>query len=497
MPEITRIDKALAKQIENEMFKFEHLFVLDPHRWARCCAKWTTIPLIDALKGIAEDEREVFFRAMSSRAADGVQGRDRRARPGQAGRCRRGAEGDRRPPAARRRRRDRVRRRRRRICLSLRAALADLAAAKPSLGARRRMDSAATALCRRRRSSAAAGPGAEETEPEDPLAEAWAEGFAAGAEQARRQEAEGSLPPTAPRARAWRFPCPARCAMQEGAAPAPARYGRGAVRSAMRAARARSDALMRRIERAVAMLARATMTRHPPAPRRSGACCPRLPADWRSCPTPRWNAVRCASEGRAAASRTARPVAPRHRRGAQPVLRPASRPSWPIFPPVPLDLTPRRYGLVAACDGGLLEVSGLSVPVGALCRVAHGRGETLTAEVIGFRNGRTLMMLLGDSVMLRPGARVAPKAAPACCRWARHSWAARSMARACRSMAGADPRPREWPAGGIRTAALDRSPVRERFDTGVRALNALTTSASASASASWPDRASASRSCST
>ena len=29
--------------------------------------------LIDALKGIAEDERDVFFRAMSSRAADGVR----------------------------------------------------------------------------------------------------------------------------------------------------------------------------------------------------------------------------------------------------------------------------------------------------------------------------------------------------------------------------------------------------------------------------------------
>lgn len=30
----------------------------------------------------------------------------------------------------------------------------------------------------------------------------------------------------------------------------------------------------------------------------------------------------------------------------------------------PLDLAPRRYGLVTACDGGLLEVSGLSAPVG-------------------------------------------------------------------------------------------------------------------------------------
>jgi flagellum-specific ATP synthase len=32
-----------------------------------------------------------------------------------------------------------------------------------------------------------------------------------------------------------------------------------------------------------------------------------------------------------------------------------------------------------------------------------------------------------------------------------------------------------WPAGGKRTSALDRSPVRQPFDTGVRGLNALTT----------------------
>jgi flagellum-specific ATP synthase len=145
-----------------------------------------------------------------------------------------------------------------------------------------------------------------------------------------------------------------------------------------------------------------------------------------------------------------------------------------------IDLSPGRYGLLNACDGGLLEVSGLSAPVGALCKVAHGPrtngAEPLTAEVIGFRNGRTLMMLLGDTVMLRPGARVGPKAGRECCRWARPSWAARSTAKACRSTEAARSTPRsEWPAGGVRTGALDRSPVREPFDTGVRALNALTT----------------------
>jgi len=144
------------------------------------------------------------------------------------------------------------------------------------------------------------------------------------------------------------------------------------------------------------------------------------------------------------------------------------------------DFTPHRYGLVAACDGGLIEVSGLSVPVGALCRVAHGPrnefgGEPL-AEVIGFRNGRTLMMLLGDTVMLRPGSRVRPEGRPGMLPVG-EAFLGRAVDGEGHPIDGLGPLHwrDEWPAGGIRTGALDRSPVREPFDTGVRALNALTT----------------------
>lgn len=73
MPELGRIDKALAREIENEMFKFEHLFVLDPQAMGSLLREVESDTLIDALKGIAEDQRDVFFRAMSSRAADGVK----------------------------------------------------------------------------------------------------------------------------------------------------------------------------------------------------------------------------------------------------------------------------------------------------------------------------------------------------------------------------------------------------------------------------------------
>jgi len=139
------------------------------------------------------------------------------------------------------------------------------------------------------------------------------------------------------------------------------------------------------------------------------------------------------------------------------------------------DFTPHRYGLVAACDGGLIEVSGLSVPVGALCRVAQGRGEQL-AEVIGFRNGRTLAMMLGDTVMLRPGSRVRPEGRPGMLPVG-EAFLGRAVDGEGHPIDRLGPLHwrDEWPAGGIRTGALDRAPVREAFDTGVRALNALTT----------------------
>lgn len=73
MPELNRIDKALARTIEGEMFKFEHLFALDPQAMGALLREVESEVLIDALKGIAEDQRDVFFRAMSSRAADGVR----------------------------------------------------------------------------------------------------------------------------------------------------------------------------------------------------------------------------------------------------------------------------------------------------------------------------------------------------------------------------------------------------------------------------------------
>jgi len=142
----------------------------------------------------------------------------------------------------------------------------------------------------------------------------------------------------------------------------------------------------------------------------------------------------------------------------------------------PVDLSPRRFGRISACDGGLVEISGLAMPIGGLCRIDDGKGATLTAEVIGFRNGRTMAMMLGDTVLLRPGVPVRPEGRPGMLPVG-EAFLGRAVDGLGRPIDGGGPvrTLAEWPAGGKRTGALDRASVREPFDTGIRAINALTT----------------------
>ena len=141
-----------------------------------------------------------------------------------------------------------------------------------------------------------------------------------------------------------------------------------------------------------------------------------------------------------------------------------------------VDLAPRRFGRVVACDGGLIEVSGLGVPIGSVCSIVHGGGQQHLAEAIGFRNGHTIMMMLGDTVLLRPGAIVRPEGRPGMVRVGQE-FLGRAVDASGDPIDGGGPvhATREWPAGGWRTGALDRTSVSLPFDTGIRSLNALTT----------------------
>jgi flagellar motor switch protein FliG len=73
LPAIAERDSPLAEKIEEQLFTFDMLFMLDPQSMGRLLRDVDSEKLVDALKGIKEDQRAPFFAAMSSRAADGVR----------------------------------------------------------------------------------------------------------------------------------------------------------------------------------------------------------------------------------------------------------------------------------------------------------------------------------------------------------------------------------------------------------------------------------------
>lgn len=73
MPAIGEKDADLAAAIEAEMFKFDIVTSLEPLQMGRLLRDIDSEVLIDALKGLSEEEREPVFAAMSERAAEGVR----------------------------------------------------------------------------------------------------------------------------------------------------------------------------------------------------------------------------------------------------------------------------------------------------------------------------------------------------------------------------------------------------------------------------------------
>ncbi len=138
---------------------------------------------------------------------------------------------------------------------------------------------------------------------------------------------------------------------------------------------------------------------------------------------------------------------------------------------------PVLEGRVRACDGGLIEVTGLPAAIGSLCRIqSDHEDEAVLAEVIGFRDGHSMMMLLGDTVRLRPGALVYTSGLPGMVQVGEGFLGRAVDGRGLPIDGGPQIRSAtNWPLGGRREGALERAPVAEPFDTGVRVINSLTT----------------------
>jgi flagellum-specific ATP synthase len=144
------------------------------------------------------------------------------------------------------------------------------------------------------------------------------------------------------------------------------------------------------------------------------------------------------------------------------------------------DLT-RHRGLVSNLIGLIIETTGLEAEVGEVCLVTPGRGRPggrnapapIEAEVVGFRDGRTLLMALGELHGIGPGTKVVATGAPS-----RVTVGEGLLGRVLDGL-GAPLDGGPVPVGATRsTIALPPSPlsrprIGERVGLGVRALDGL------------------------
>ena len=163
--------------------------------------------------------------------------------------------------------------------------------------------------------------------------------------------------------------------------------------------------------------------------------------------------------------------------------------------PMPLE----SQGKLVRVAGLVLEAAGLRLPVGAVCEIhSESRVEKtpVLAEVVGFAGDRAYLMPTAEVHGLASGARVVPVSTPVnppVLGRVNHPWR-RSEDRTRHMPIGTgllgrvvnaqgEPMDRKGPLQDVRSEplvrrainAMDRDPVRQSLDTGVRAINAMLT----------------------
>ncbi|MFW2829607.1 FliI/YscN family ATPase [Sphingomonas sp. ID0503] len=137
---------------------------------------------------------------------------------------------------------------------------------------------------------------------------------------------------------------------------------------------------------------------------------------------------------------------------------------------------PKMTARLSSFDGLLMEAVGLAMPIGMICEVDTADGGKIQAEVIGFRNGRTIMMNLGGQAPLLPRAAVRPMGSPGAAEVG-EAMLGRVVDGTGAPIDGLGPirGAARWPLAGKMQNPLDRGRVLEPLDVGVRAINGLLT----------------------
>jgi len=138
-----------------------------------------------------------------------------------------------------------------------------------------------------------------------------------------------------------------------------------------------------------------------------------------------------------------------------------------------------RFGRVARIEGLAVEVSGAlgAVRLGGQVNLSVGPNKTISCEVVGFRDGRALVMPLGPLEGITLGARADFEDQPAAIRPS-SAWLGRVVDGFGLAMDGKGPLPQgmqSYPLKAPPPLATRRARVGGKLDMGVRAMNTFTT----------------------
>jgi flagellum-specific ATP synthase len=138
-----------------------------------------------------------------------------------------------------------------------------------------------------------------------------------------------------------------------------------------------------------------------------------------------------------------------------------------------------RFGRVARIEGLAVEITGAvgAVSLGGQVRLTIGNKKKISCEVVGFRDGRALVMPLGPLDGIALGARADFENKPACI-YPSKAWLGRVLNGFGEAMDGAGPLPQgalAYPLKAPPPLATARGRVGAKLDLGIRALNAFAT----------------------
>jgi flagellum-specific ATP synthase len=138
-----------------------------------------------------------------------------------------------------------------------------------------------------------------------------------------------------------------------------------------------------------------------------------------------------------------------------------------------------RFGRVSRIEGLAVEITGAqgAVRLGGQVHLSIGHNKTISCEVVGFREGRALVMPLGPLEGIALGARADFEDRPAAIRPSA-GWLGRVIDGFGNAMDGKGPLPlgpRAYPLKAAPPLATRRARMGGKLDMGIRAMNAFTT----------------------